>query len=360
TAASCSAAAATMRRTAAVSSTAAIVSCRSSVIEMMGKSAVRMQMVAMPTAMARRRSFSRAAKIASRTPEARAIDSQTAFSSSSIGHEWDEPSAEWLRACCGPVRESCSLFRRSDFLRQYRQELHQICDDADRSRLKDRRLGVLVDRQEEGVALDAAEVLEGAADAESEIDLRLDGLSRGANLARLVEPFRVDDGARAGECGAHRFAQLFDERQVFLVADAAADGDEHLFLRDVDVAGFGLNELDEAAARRDSGHGCGVVNELTSFRRLGGAEDAGANCDHGAPADVAVHVRADLAGVLLAHGFQRRPFDAVEADDVRHIGRADLHRESGAEVEAEGVVGKEDDRAGGDDRRQERPQELGV
>ena len=62
--------------------------------------------------------------------------------------------------------------------------------------------GVLVDRHEERRALDAAHVLERAADADGDVDLRLDGHAGGADLPALRQPALVDDGPRARDLGA--------------------------------------------------------------------------------------------------------------------------------------------------------------
>ena len=59
-------------------------------------------------------------------------------------------------------------------------------------------------------------------------------------------------GREHDERGAHRLAELLHERDVLLVADAPADGDEHVFAGDVDVSGFRLDQFHELPAGGES------------------------------------------------------------------------------------------------------------
>src|ERR1700751_6129693 len=61
----------------------------------------------------------------------------------------------------------------TDLLSQHGQELQDVVDNTDVGHLKDGRLGILVDGDEERSSLDASQVLEGSADAEGQIDLGL-------------------------------------------------------------------------------------------------------------------------------------------------------------------------------------------
>jgi hypothetical protein len=68
-------------------------------------------------------------------------------------------------------------------------------------------------------------VLDGAGDAAGEVDLRADGL---AGLAYLVEgrlPARVDGSAGGADGAAEDVGEVFDEGEVFRLAEAAAAGD---------------------------------------------------------------------------------------------------------------------------------------
>src|SRR6185436_11359638 len=129
------------------------------------------------------------------------------------------------------------------------------------------------------IPLDAAEVLERAADAEGNVDLWLDRLPRGADLARAVEPLRVDDRAGAAQRGAHGFAELLDQGDVLLLSDPAADRHEHVLAGDVDVARLRLDQLHERAAGGEAGGVGGAVDDVAGHAGFPRAEGAGANRD---------------------------------------------------------------------------------
>ena len=70
-----------------------------------------------------------------------------------------------------------------------------IADDAVMRILEDRGLRILVYRYDAVGVLHAGDVLECPGYAHGEVDLRLDGLSRRSDLARLRKPHLVDDRA---------------------------------------------------------------------------------------------------------------------------------------------------------------------
>src|SRR5207248_3880048 len=91
------------------------------------------------------------------------------------------------------------------------------------------------------------------ADAQRDVDFRLHGLARLADLAHLVEVLldrrvdliaRGDDAAREAEAGVHRAREVEALLEALrrVVADAAAQRDDRLVLREV--------ELLEGLARR--------------------------------------------------------------------------------------------------------------
>src|SRR2546421_10297 len=63
-------------------------------------------------------------------------------------------------------------------LDQRREHLHRVAHDAEIRDLEDRRLGILVDRDDALGILHADLVLRRARDARSDVDVRLDGLAR--------------------------------------------------------------------------------------------------------------------------------------------------------------------------------------
>jgi hypothetical protein len=81
-----------------------------------------------------------------------------------------------------------------DLFGQFRDELQDVGFDAHIGHLEDGGLGILVDRHEERIALDAAHMLECAADAEGQINLGFDGQAGGAHLAGFFQPFGIHDG----------------------------------------------------------------------------------------------------------------------------------------------------------------------
>ncbi len=81
-------------------------------------------------------------------------------------------------------------------------------------------------------------MLDRARHAETDVELRGDGLAGLADLARVREPAGVDDGAGGanGGAGAECGGKAVGDREVLGVAEAAATGDEDLCVLDVDVS----------------------------------------------------------------------------------------------------------------------------
>src|SRR5215831_3633201 len=81
---------------------------------------------------------------------------------------------------------------------QRRHDLEQIADDAVIGDLEDRSLGVFVDLHDGARAFHSDDVLDCAGDADGQVKLRRDGLSRRPDLAVHRQPFVVADRARGG------------------------------------------------------------------------------------------------------------------------------------------------------------------
>ena len=167
-----------------------------------------------------------------------------------------------------------------------RHDLEQIARDAVVGDLEDRRFGILVDRHDRARALHADDVLDGAGDAEREIELRRDRLSRAADLPIHRQPARIADRTRRRDLGAERLGQLLRERDVLFALDAAADGDDALGLREVDgllrflERRFGL--LTDVGARRASRR-----RREPARRRLRASPDRRGSCRSGTSRDAA-------------------------------------------------------------------------
>src|SRR3954452_6397221 len=178
--------------------------------------------IAVPTAIA-----SKAMKVTSRTRPA--VVSRCARSSSRA-----LASTTWstLRSTASP-RE---CFPRGDALERLApaggdllggggDDLEQVADDAEVGQLEDRRLGVLVDRDDGLRGLHAGPVLDRTGDAHGDVELRGDGL---AGLPDL-EGVRVEAGVHRRPGGADRRAQgvrqALDDGEVLRRGDSAPTGD---------------------------------------------------------------------------------------------------------------------------------------
>ncbi len=111
-----------------------------------------------------------------------------------------------------------------------RADLEQIALYAVVGHLEDRRLGVLVDRDDRARALHADEMLDRARDAESDVQLGRHRLAGASNLAFHRQPAVVADRPRRCELGAKRPGEVLRQRKVVLALDAAADRDDALGL----------------------------------------------------------------------------------------------------------------------------------
>ena len=110
----------------------------------------------------------------------------------------------------------------------------EVADDAVVGYFKDGGVGVFVDGYDALGTLHADEVLDGAADSYSEIELGGDGLAGTADLALHGEPAVVADGAGGGELGSEGVGELLDDGDVVGVFDAAADADDERSSPEVD------------------------------------------------------------------------------------------------------------------------------
>src|SRR6476646_10596955 len=147
-------------------------------------------------------------------------------------------------------------FRRTSSLSLERldhggNDFEQVADDAVLGDLEDRRVGVLVDGDDGLAALHADQMLDGAGDAEREIELRGDGLAAAADLALHRQPAGVADGTRGGEFRMQRLGELLRDGDLVLLLDAAADRDDALGLGEIDrLARFLKRRLGLLADRR--------------------------------------------------------------------------------------------------------------
>src|SRR4051794_19659000 len=119
-----------------------------------------------------------------------------------------------------------------DQLGQLRDDLVHVADDAEVAEFEDRRVRVLVDRDDHVRALHADLVLDRAADAERDVQLRRDDLAGLADLRAVGVPAGVDDRARRADRAAERLRELFRQREVLGCAEATAAGDDDVGVLD--------------------------------------------------------------------------------------------------------------------------------
>ena len=86
----------------------------------------------------------------------------------------------------------------------------QVADDAEVRELEDRRVRVLVDRDDRLRALHADLVLDRAGDAAGDVERRRDRLAGLPDLGRVRIPAGVDDRAGRGDRAAERLRELLD------------------------------------------------------------------------------------------------------------------------------------------------------
>src|SRR5690606_22394750 len=100
----------------------------------------------------------------------------------------------------------------SDLVREARHDLERVAHDPVVGDLEDRRLRVLVDCDDRAGRAHAREVLDRAADADRDVELRRDGLARLLDLLRVRPPARVHHGARRAQRAARadRLAQRLE------------------------------------------------------------------------------------------------------------------------------------------------------
>src|SRR2546422_5146603 len=126
-----------------------------------------------------------------------------------------------------------------EFLGQRRDHLEEVGHDAVIGDLEDRRLRVLVDGDDDLRGAHAGQVLDGARDAEAEVELGRDRAAGLADLEAVRPPAGVHRGARGADGGADHLAHVLQNYVVLGAFHAAPTGDDDL----------GLGQLGQA--RRD-------------------------------------------------------------------------------------------------------------
>src|SRR5262249_8991977 len=139
---------------------------------------------------------------------------------------------------------SCSRATATSFclMQLFGQGGHDFEDVANHAVVgdfEDRRVLVFVDGDDGARALHAHDVLDGAGNAEGEIEFRRDGLAGAAYLALHGEPSLVADRTGCRDFRAEGFGDGFGLRDVFRRLDATTDGHDERSLGEID-GGFGF------------------------------------------------------------------------------------------------------------------------
>src|SRR3954451_4096154 len=166
-------------------------------------------------------------------------------------------------------------------LSQLGQDLVQVADDAQVGELEDRRVLVLVDRDDVLRRLHADLVLDGARDAGRQVQLRRDALAGLADLRRVRVPARVDDRAGRRDGAAQGVGQLLAELEALGLAQAASARYENLGVLDVHVGAALLAALLHRGLGRPVGEvDVDVLDLRVAAAGLGDLERVQAADDH--------------------------------------------------------------------------------
>ena len=115
--------------------------------------------------------------------------------------------------CC---RQPCTVTTfiqasASKFGRQFGQRLEQIGHQAVIGDLEDRRFLILIDRHDDLAVLHAGEMLDGARNPDSDVELRRDDLAGLADLEVVGHEAGIHRGARGADRGAELVGHRFDK-----------------------------------------------------------------------------------------------------------------------------------------------------
>ena len=121
----------------------------------------------------------------------------------------------------------------------------EVTDHEHVGEVGDGRVRVAVDGDDRRGGLHADLVLDRAADAHREVELRLDDLAGLADLLAVRDPARVDRGSRRAHGAAQGRGELLDEPEPVGAADAAATGHDDPGVIDRRGGALGLDAVDD-------------------------------------------------------------------------------------------------------------------
>ena len=199
----------------------------------------------------------------------------------------------------------------SERLFELRQDGEEVADEAVVGDLEDRRLLVLVDGDDDLRVLHAGEMLDGAGDADRDVELRRDDLAGLADLPVVRRVAGVDGGTRCADGGAELVGDRQDDFLELLGrAERAAAGDDDLGRGQLRTVALGQPVLDEG---RQAGVGRGRRTSRPAPSRPRRPREGGRA--HG----------DDLLGVGRLHRLDRvagidRPLERVGRDHLDDLG----------------------------------------
>src|SRR5688500_4111179 len=130
---------------------------------------------------------------------------------------------------------SAALLRLDGF-GQLGHDLVQIAHDPEVAELEDRRVLILVDRDDVLGVLHADLVLDRAGDAGGEIELRRHRLAGLADLRRVRRPAGIDDRAGRSDGATERFGELVCDGEIVRISESTARADQEVGVLDVHPA----------------------------------------------------------------------------------------------------------------------------
>src|SRR5258706_4802019 len=130
---------------------------------------------------------------------------------------WSSPTTCFSTNCMsliGATYSATSFSSASDFFRQLGHDLEKIAHQTVIGNLEDRRLRILVDRDDHLAVLHARQVLDGTRDADRDIELGGDDLAGLADLVIVRHEPRVDRGARSANGRAELVAECLEHLEI--------------------------------------------------------------------------------------------------------------------------------------------------
>src|SRR5215475_7573141 len=214
--------------------------------------------------------------------------------------------------CIRPV-ESSLLSELADGLCQFGNHLIEIRDQTVICNLEDRRILVLVDRDDDFGVLHAGEMLNCAGDADRDIKFRRHHLAGLPDLPVVGRIACVDCGARGADAGAELVGERLDIfGEVLAALHCPPAGDDDFRRSELGTVAFRDFLADEAGEPRIGGGGSSLDRRAAAGARRG--EGRGSHRD-------------DLFGVVGLDGLDRvagidRPLEGVgryHLDDLGHL-----------------------------------------